>query len=206
MLCRLDLLCKGIDAEELKTILQPCLKHEGIHCILIDEIQNVEGWERVMAMLVARRDSDIYNTGSSSRMLSSELSTKLSGRYMEVEVLPFSFKEFMELHGGDEVERFQQYIRYGPLPSIEPGRGDMVCRAQSEGVYSTVMMKDVLSRVPGRPDKLRAVCRSLFSNIGNITNAERISSEWDWPMTPFVSILMCSRRHICSIMPKGMMS
>ncbi len=106
-------------------------------------------------MLVARRDCDIHITGSSSRMLSSELSIKLSGRYMEVEILPFSFKEFMELHGGDEVERFQQYIRYGPLPSIEPERANMVCRAQSEGAHSTVMMEDVLSRVPGRPDKLR---------------------------------------------------
>ena len=173
----LDLLGKEIDAEELKAILQPCLEYEGIHRILIDEIQDVEGWERVVAMLVARKDCDIYIAGSNSRMLSSELSTKLSGRYMEVEILPFSFREFMELHGGDEIERFQQYIRYGPLPSIEPERGDMVCRAQSEGVYSTVMMKDVLSRVSGRPDKLRVVCRFLFSNIGNITNAERISAE-----------------------------
>ena len=173
----LDLLGEEIDTEELKAIIQPCLEHEGIHRILIDEIQDVEGWERVVAMLVARRDCDIYITGSNSRMLSSELSTKLSGRYMEVEILPFSFREFMLLHGGDETERFQQYIRYGPLPSIEPERGDMVCRAQSEGVYSTVMMKDVLSRVSGRPDKLRVVCRFLFSNIGNITNAERISTE-----------------------------
>ncbi len=173
----LDLLGREIDTEELKAIIQPCLEHEGIHRILIDEIQDVEGWERVVAMLVARRDCDIYITESNSRMLSSELSTKLSGRYMEVEILPFSFREFMLLHGGDETERFQQYIRYGPLPSIEPERGDMVCRAQSEGVYSTVMMKDVLSHVSGRPDKLRAVCRFLFSNIGNITNAERISAE-----------------------------
>ncbi len=173
----MDLLGEGIDAETLKKMIQPCLEREGVHYVLIDEIQDVDGWERMIAMLVARKDCDIYITGSNSRMLSSELSTKLSGRYMEVEILPLSFREFMELHGGDEKERFRQYIRYGPLPSIEPDRGDRVCRAQSEGVYSTVMIKDVLSRVSGRADKLKATCRFLFSNIGRITNAERISNE-----------------------------
>ncbi len=173
----MDLLGEEIDAETLKKMIQPCLEREGVHYVLIDEIQDVDGWERMIAMLVARKDCDIYITGSNSRMLSSELSTKLSGRYMEVEILPLSFREFMELHGGDEKERFRQYIRYGPLPSIEPDRGDRVCRAQSEGVYSTVMIKDVLSRVSGRADKLKATCRFLFSNIGRITNAERISNE-----------------------------
>ena len=173
----IDLLGEEIGADELRGMIQPCLDRDGIHYILIDEIQDVDGWERVVAMLVARKDCDVYITGSNSRMLSSELSTKLSGRYMEVDILPLSFREFMELHGGDETERFLQYIRYGPLPSVEPERGDRVCRAQSEGVYSTVMMKDVLSRVSGRAGKLKAVCRFLFSNIGRVTNAERISAE-----------------------------
>ncbi len=173
----LDLLGEEIDSQELKEMLQPCLGREGLHYIMIDEIQDVEGWERVIAMLVARRDCDIYITGSNSKMLSSELSTKLSGRYMEVEILPLSFKEFVELHGGDENDRFLQYIRYGPLPSIEPDRGDRVCRAQSEDVYNTVMMKDILSHTSGNANKLRSVCRFLFSNVGRVTNAERISTE-----------------------------
>lgn len=175
----LDLMGREVTSEELKGMMNPCLDREGLHYILIDEIQDVKGWELVVAMLVARRDCDVYITGSNSRMLSSELSTKLSGRYMEVEILPFSFKEFMELHGGDAEKRFLQYLRYGPLPSIEPDRGDRVCRAQSEGVYNTVMMKDVLSRVSGRSDKLNSICRFLYSNIRNVTNAERMSAELD---------------------------
>ena len=119
----IDLLGEEIGADELRGMIQPCLDRDGIHYILIDEIQDVDGWERVVAMLVARKDCDVYITGSNSRMLSSELSTKLSGRYMEVDILPLSFREFMELHGGDETERFLQYIRYGPLPSVEPERG-----------------------------------------------------------------------------------
>ena len=175
----LDLMGREITSEELKGMMKPCLDREGLHYILIDEIQDVKGWELVVAMLVARMDCDVYITGSNSRMLSSELSTKLSGRYMEVEILPFSFREFMELHGGDAEKRFLQYLRYGPLPSIEPDRGDRVCRAQSEGVYNTVMMKDVLSRVSGRSDKLNSICRFLYSNIRNVTNAERMSAELD---------------------------
>lgn len=175
----LDLMGREITSEELKGMMKSCLDREGLHYILIDEIQDVKGWELVVAMLVARRDCDVYITGSNSRMLSTELSTKLSGRYMEVEILPFSFREFMELHGGDAEKRFLQYLRYGPLPSIEPDRGDRVCRAQSEGVYNTVMMKDVLSRVSGRSDKLNSICRFLYSNIRNVTNAERMSAELD---------------------------
>ena len=173
----MDLMGREVGPEELKTMLQPYLDRAGLHYIFLDEIQDVAGWERVIAMLVARRDCDVYITGSNSGMLSSELSTKLSGRYMEVEILPFSFREFMEMHGGDEAEGFEQYVRFGPLPSVEPERGERVCRAQSEGVYSTVMFKDVFSRVSGKADRLKAVCRFLFSNIGNIANAERISSE-----------------------------
>ena len=171
----LDLIGADISTSQLKDLIGPCLEEKGIHYILIDEIQNVTGWEQVIAMLVARRDCDIYITGSNSRMLSSELSTKLSGRYMEVEILPLSFREFMELNGGNPEKRFEQYLRYGPLPSIEPDRGERVCRAQSEGVYNTVLMKDVLARFSGKADKLVPICRFLYSNIRNITNAEKIS-------------------------------
>lgn len=171
----LDLIGEEVSSSELKEMMSTCLEQKGMHYILIDEIQDVDGWERIVAMLVARKDCDIYITGSNSRMLSSELSTKLSGRYMEVEILPLSFREFIELNGGDTEKRFEQYLRYGPLPSIEPDRGERVCRAQSEGVYNTVIMKDVLSSISGKPDKLISICRFLYSNIRNITNAERIS-------------------------------
>ncbi|MCQ2070138.1 MAG: ATP-binding protein [archaeon] len=173
----LDLYGKTISSEELKTILEPCLEKEGVHYVLIDEIQDVIGWELIVAMLIARKDCDVYITGSNSRMLSSELSTKLSGRYMEINVLPLSFKEYLELHNGDCEEVFHQYLRYGPLPSIEPERGDRVCFAQSEGTYNTVLMKDVVSHLSGRADRLEPICRFLFSNIKNITNAERMSIE-----------------------------
>ncbi len=78
----LDLMGEEVGVSDLKGMMGPCLEQKGTHYLLIDEIQDVDGWERVVAMLVARKDCDIYITGSNSRMLSSELSTKLSGRYM----------------------------------------------------------------------------------------------------------------------------
>lgn len=116
----LDLTFDKISVEELKNMMQPILDAKGMHYIFLDEIQNVDEWERLVAMLVARGDCDIYITGSSSKMLSSELSTKLSGRYIEIEVFPFSFKEYMELRPGDRTERFSEYLRYGAIPAVDP--------------------------------------------------------------------------------------
>ncbi|MBQ3685022.1 MAG: ATP-binding protein [Candidatus Methanomethylophilaceae archaeon] len=171
----LDLQVKEPDLEWLQSQIEPTLKTGGMHYILIDEIQDVEGWERLVAMLVARGDCDVYITGSNSRMLSSELSTKLSGRFIEIDILPLSFREYLELHPGEMEKRFGDYLTYGGLPMIDPDRGEEICMYQSEGVFNTVLMKDVLARIPGNPRRLTAICSFLYSNVGNITNPDRIS-------------------------------
>jgi len=171
----LDLQVYNPDLEWLREMIEPTLRSDGMHYILIDEIQDVEGWERLVAMLVARGDCDVYITGSNSKMLSSELSTKLSGRCIEIEILPLSFREYLELHPGDKEGRLQDYLRYGGLPMVDPDRGGTVCTIQSEGVFNTVMMKDVLARISGNSRRLTSICRFLYSNIGNVTNPDRIS-------------------------------
>ena len=171
----LDLLVDVPDNSWLLEQIEPVLKKKGMHYILIDEIQDVDGWERFVSMLIARDDCDIYITGSNSKMLSSKLATKLSGRYIEINILPLSFKEYLELHPGDKEKRFDEYLRFGGLPMIDPDRGETVCADQSEGVFNTVMMKDILSRISGNARRLTAICRFLYSNIGNVTNADRIS-------------------------------
>ena len=177
----LDLLADAPDRSWLLEQVGPVLERKGMHYILIDEIQDVDGWERFVAMLIARGDCDVYITGSNSKMLSSELATKLSGRYIEIDVLPLSFKEYMRLYPGDREERFGEYLRFGSLPMIDPRRGETVCSHQSEGVFNTVAMKDILSRVSGNARRLTAICRFLYSNIGNVTNADRISEALDIP-------------------------
>ena len=177
----LDLLVDEPDINWLHEQIKPVLERKGMHYILIDEIQDVDGWERLVAMLVARGDCDIYITGSNSKMLSSELSTKLSGRYIEIEILPLSFKEYMELHPGEKEKRLEDFLKFGGLPMIDPDRGESVCMYQSEGVFNTVVMKDIMSRISGSARRLDAICRFLYSNIGNVTNPDRISEALNIP-------------------------
>ena len=177
----LDLLVDEPDINWLHEQIKPVLERKGMHYILIDEIQDVDGWERLVAMLVARGDCDVYITGSNSKMLSSELSTKLSGRYIEIEILPLSFKEYMELHPGEKEKRLEDFLKFGGLPMIDPDRGESVCMYQSEGVFNTVVMKDIMSRISGSARRLDAICRFLYSNIGNVTNPDRISEALNIP-------------------------
>lgn len=177
----LDLLVDEPNINWLHEQIKPVLERKGMHYILIDEIQDVDGWERLVAMLVARGDCDVYITGSNSKMLSSELSTKLSGRYIEIEILPFSFKEYMELHPGEKEKRLEDFLKFGGLPMIDPDRGESVCMYQSEGVFNTVVMKDIMYRISGSTRRLDAICRFLYSNIGNVTNPDRISEALNIP-------------------------
>ena len=140
--------------------------------LFLDEIQNVEGWELSVAAVGTMRLCDLYLTGSNSRMLSSELSTHISGRYMEIPMLPLSFKEYMELHPSDDIERsFGLFLKFGSLPGVDPSRGERYCYDYLDGVFNSVLVKDVLERRNLRSVKrLEGIARFLFSNIGNTTN------------------------------------
>ncbi len=164
-----------ISTEELRTELRNLPKNDTVY-ILLDEIQNVKNWELIVSALEEVKNYDIYLTGSNSDMLSTDLSTHLSGRYIEIRMLPLSFKEYLELHPGDKENRFVQYLRYGGLPDADPDRGEKHSLGYLEGVFSTVLVKDILSRL--KTDdvrKIRSIARFLYSNIGNITNISNIA-------------------------------
>lgn len=152
------------------------LPRNGMVYILLDEIQNVKGWELIVASLEAEKNFDVYITGSNSEMLSTDLATHLSGRYIEIGMLPLSFGEFLELHPGDTDGRFVQFLRYGGLPDTDPDRGEKHSLGYLEGVFDTVLMKDVLSRLKtDEVSRLRSIARFLYSNIGSATNIAAIS-------------------------------
>ena len=152
------------------------LPKDGIVYILLDEIQNVEGWEMIVSSLEEVKNYDVYITGSNSDMLSTDLSTHISGRYMEIGILPLSFKEYLELHPGDRDERFVQYLRYGGLPDADPDRGEKYSMGYLEGVFNTVLIKDVLARLKTDDvNRITAIARFLYSNIGNTTNMASIA-------------------------------
>lgn len=152
---------------------------EGQCYVFLDEIQNVNDWEMSVSALQIMPNCDVYITGSNSKMLSSELSTHISGRYTEVKVLPLSFSEYLELYPSDDKDsRFSDYLRYGGLPVVNPDSDRTFIEGLLEGIFNTVLVKDVLYRLKTDDvSKITAIARFLYSNIGNITNIDNIATE-----------------------------
>ena len=145
--------------------------------VLIDEVQFVPGWERVVNTVRAN-GSNVYVTGSNARVLSSDFTTIIGGRYVEIHVLPLSFAEYLELHPGDRDSRFNSYLRYGSLPEVDPDRGGTFCDVQLMGIFNTVLVEDILGRLgTGDANTLRAIARFLYTNVGNETNVHTIAKE-----------------------------
>ncbi|MCQ2071300.1 MAG: ATP-binding protein [archaeon] len=157
------------DHRELNSILKEYVTGKRFCYVFLDEVQNVKGWELSVAALCAEGNVDVYITGSNSDMLSTELATHLSGRYIEISLQPLSFSEFVDMHGLDPDESaLSEYIRYGSMPETDPGRGEEFCGSYLEGVFNTVLVKDILGRLKTNDvTKLRSIARFLYSNIGN---------------------------------------
>ena len=127
-------------------------KHWDSDChnyILIDEVQDIEGWEHSVRSYRTEENTDIIITGSNSKMLSGELSTLLSGRYQEIRILPLSYTEFLQFHNlEDSEDALWLYLNYGGLPGLRNVglcNEDMVNDYLS-GVFHTIMLKDVIER------------------------------------------------------------
>ena len=149
----------------------------------MDEIQQVKGWEKAVNSLTVEKDIDVdvYVTGSNAYMLSSDISTLLSGRYVEIKMLPFSFKEFLlSDHLPDDwsiEDKFRQYLKYGCLPAVTTmSQSDTTVYEFLLGVYNTVVVKDIIAR-SGNKDVvlLEKILRYVISNTGNIISSNKIS-------------------------------
>ncbi len=151
------------------------------HYIILDEVQQVSSWERVINSFLVDANVDIYITGSNAYLLSSELSTLLSGRYVEIKMQPLSFKEYLNfLESGKETnlpEKFNQYLQYGGLPTIV----ELLDHPDTigpflEGIYNTVLMKDVIGRNGVRDAALlESILKFIAANIGSIVSTKKIS-------------------------------
>ena len=156
----------------------------GSKCyLLLDEIQQVDSWEKAINSLNVETDIDvdIYVTGANAHMLSSDISTLLSGRYVEIKMLPLSFKEFLlfdHLPPAWSIEdKFQQYLKYGSLPAVTVlPQEDMTVNEFLLGIYNTVVVKDVVARTRSRDvDLLEKIMRYCISNTGNVISSNKIS-------------------------------
>ncbi len=148
--------------------------------LFLDEIQQVEGWEKAINSLILEYDTDIYVTGSNAYLLSSELATLISGRYVEIKVLPLSFKEYYEFYKEskkDKEEIFNNYLKYGGLPQLLSLPSDeKTISTFLESIYDTIILKDVVSRNKLKDvDLLKRVFAFICGNVGSITSANNIA-------------------------------
>ncbi|MDR0523125.1 MAG: ATP-binding protein [Candidatus Methanoplasma sp.] len=163
--------------EAVKSHMRP---EKGTY-VFIDEVQNVPEWERAIESLRIS-GADVYVTGSNSKMLSSEIATRLSGRCIEIPVYPLTFGEYLlfrETYGPEAgVEsKFDEYVRYGGLPAIAVMAGERRDLASMvlSGTYATVYEKDVIERSEVRNAALLSnVSRFLMKNIGDRTSVKNI--------------------------------
>lgn len=165
------------DVKKLLSLIKDNLG-TGRNYIFIDEIQNAPGWETAVNSLLVDTDSDIYITGSNAYLLSSELSTYLTGRYVSIEMFPLSFTEFLELNGEneDKYEMFDKYLMYGAFPGIDPFESPRKINIRLSDLYSSIIYRDVITRGNVRdPGDLDKLVRFMMYNIGNPISFNKIS-------------------------------
>lgn len=147
--------------------------------VFLDEIQNVKDFPDVVNSLFIKKDIDLYLTGSNAYMLSSEIATFISGRYVEIKMLPLSFKEYVEATGGRSrlEESYRRYIELSSLPyALDLKDSPRELNDYLNGVYSTIVLKDVTARKKiSDPMMLESVVRFTFDNIGNYLSTKKIA-------------------------------
>ncbi|MHC1724363.1 MAG: ATP-binding protein [Aminipila sp.] len=169
------------DYKVLYKLIKNRMPQNGKCYILLDEIQQVENWEKSVNSLIVESDVDIYITGSNAYLLSSEISTLLSGRYVEIKMLPLSFKEFLNFEhlpldwGIDD--KFNQYLKFGGLPAVTTlPQDNATINEFLLGIYNTVIVKDVVARNNIKNmHLLEQVVKYVINNTGNIISANKIS-------------------------------
>lgn len=160
--------------------------------LLFDEIQRVQGFEKVVNSLYLQKDIDIYLIGSNAFILSGELATYLSGRYVEISILPFSFAEYAEsISGGNDEDKeklFANYLEFGGFPYVAAFAKDEDKSKISmyfEGIYNTILIKDIEER-QSRKEKentrkitdialLKNIAKFMANSVGNSLSVKRIT-------------------------------
>jgi len=162
----------------LEYVNQQNLSNESMISLFIDEVQEIDQFEKALCDLQAQGNFDIYCSGSNSAMLSSDLATLLSGRYIEIDVYPLMYSEFIEFHNLEpNDDSLLQYYKYGGLPYlIHLNFEDEIIYGYLKSVYNTVILKDVVERFSVRNiDFLHRLIRFLADNTGSILSAKKIS-------------------------------
>lgn len=172
--------------------------------LFIDEVQEIEGWEKCITSLLNSEKYDIFITGSNASMLSSELATLLSGRYIEFPLYSLSFNEFLDFMGSapqDSGQQFPNYLQFGGFPALSHFDLDQeVVYQYISSLYNTILLKDVVKRHKVRNiTLLEGITKYAFENIGNIFSAKKLSDYLkSQKMSLGVETVQNYLSHICS--------
>ena len=167
---------------KLYDYISEIISPKGKTYLIFDELQVVEHWEKAIESFRLDFDVDIYITGSNAYLLSTEFSTLLAGRYVEIRMLPLSFKEFLDFYESvDDImveDKFQKYLQYGGMPILREYQFNEELMNQAlEGIYSTVVLKDILQRNnQSDQNMLHKIMLFLCSNIGSTTSPNNIGN------------------------------
>ena len=167
------------DYRQLYELVKGRLLSDQMNYIFIDEVQTVPGFQKAVDGLFIKPNCDVYITGSNAYMLSGELATLLSGRYIEIKMLPLSFKEYISaLEDATDLQmKYQHYIRNGAFPYILQLTRRRDIHAYLEGIYTSIVLKDIVARHHvSNAAMLDSVIRYMFDNIGNICSATNIAN------------------------------
>ena len=176
-----------LNYKALYDYVKDLLCENEMNYIFLDEIQNVKEYEKAIDSLYVKNNTDIYITGSNSYLLSGELATLLTGRYIEISMLPLSFKEYCELTGTSGDTAFADYMRYGGMPYLASMKNTGAKADEYiEGIYNTVILKDIEERQMRKkfePTKrkitdvslLRTISKFLASVVGNPVSVKSVT-------------------------------
>ena len=165
-------------SEDLSAYINQRLKHDSKNYLFIDEVQDIQGFEHTLRSLQAQDSCDIFITGSNANMLSSELSTYLSGRYIEFHIHSLTYPEFLTFHHlSPSNQSLRDYLTFGGLPYLSnlPLQKEIVFEYLGN-VYSTILLKDVVKRENIRNvDFLESLVLYTADNVGNLFSSNNIS-------------------------------
>lgn len=177
-------LMKYDDVRDYKTfynLITGMITNNDCYYLLIDEVQQIDKWEKAINSINVEFNADVYLTGSNAYLLSSEISTLLSGRYVEIKMLPLSFKEYLMFEHLPESftteDKFNQYLKFGSFPAVASlVQDNTTINEFLLGIYNTVILKDVIYRNKIKDiNLLERIVRYVVSNTGNIISASKIS-------------------------------
>jgi len=165
------------DGDALYRYVADAIRDEELYYVFLDEIQLVDGFEEIVNSIKAEFNTDVYITGSNSKLLSHDINTIFRGRGIEIKVFPLSFSEFISFRQIDKMDAFDEYVRFGGLPYAVRETDEQEKRAYLDMMVNTVVTRDMIERYDIRNEALFiALIELLCSSIGAYVSTNKIAN------------------------------